>query len=392
VIADLHAHYPMRVVGDVTPYSAVKQMRRVRGRRGLDNKARALILKIASRLLSDPDWWSGYRITVPYLRAGGVGLVLSALYRPFEEMDLSKHYEAPPASDYFAKLVEDLEAVEHEVGHYDRNLIRVVHDLAELDACIGDGATALVHCVEGGFHLGDRSDEIERNVAALAGRGVAYITVAHLFFRQVATNAPAIPFIPDWLYNKVFPQAEGTGLTERGIAAVRAMVANRVLVDISHMRPDAVQETLDLLDELDPHGDVPVISSHAGYRFGPQTYMLDETMIARVKRRDGVIGLILAQHQINDGLRKKQTKTLAESLEVLCRHIDKIAELTGSHRHVALGTDLDGFIKPTTGGVETMADLKDLERELRNRYPQDADLLLWENSLRVLRKAWTPSP
>jgi microsomal dipeptidase-like Zn-dependent dipeptidase len=120
--------------------------------------------------------------------------------------------------------------------------------------------------------------------------------------------------------------------------------------------------------------------------------MHDDATIARIKRRDGVIGLILAQHQINDGVRKKETKTLAESLEVLRRHIDKIAELTGSHRHVALGTDLDGFIKPTIGGVDTMADLKNLEAAIRTAYPQDADLLLWDNSLRVLRKAWAPSP
>ena len=38
-------------------------------------------------------------------------------------------------------------------------------------------------------------DESLRN--KLAAHGVAYITVAHLFWRGVATNAPAIPFLPD---------------------------------------------------------------------------------------------------------------------------------------------------------------------------------------------------
>jgi hypothetical protein len=36
-----------------------------------------------------------------------------------------------------------------------------------------------------------------------------------------------------------------------------------------------------------------------------------------------------------------------------------------------------------------MRAMKDLERELRRRYPKDADALLWENALRVLRTAWT---
>ena len=82
------------------------------------------------------------------------------------------------------------------------------------------------------------------------------------------------------------------------------MVANRVLVDISHMRPNAVAQTFGLLNQLDPHGEVPVISSHAGYRFGKQQYMHDEQTVSEIKRRGGVIGLIMAQHQLNDGIRR----------------------------------------------------------------------------------------
>ena len=48
------------------------------------------------------------------------------------------------------------------------------------------------------------------------------MTLAHLFFRQVATNAPAIPFIPDWIYRLLFPQRRDVGLTPLGEAAVRA--------------------------------------------------------------------------------------------------------------------------------------------------------------------------
>jgi microsomal dipeptidase-like Zn-dependent dipeptidase len=389
VLADLHAHYPMHVVGDVTPADAVERMRQVRGRRSLGDKFRALVLAIASRLLSHRDWWSGYRVTVPFIREGGVGVVFSVLYRPFEEMDLSKSYGSPPESGYFVKLVQDLDDVAADVDAQDDSVIRVVHNADELDRCLADGATALVHCVEGAFHVGDGEAEIEANIKTLAERGVGYITVAHLFFRQVATNAPAIPFLPDSLYNRLFPQKPGEGLTARGQAVVRAMVRHRVTVDISHMRPDAVAETFRLLDQLDPDGTVPVISSHAGYRFGSQEYMHDEPTVREIQRRDGVVGVIMAQHQLNDGVRKKETKQLPESIEVICRHIDEIARITGDHRHVAIGSDLDGFIKPTMGGLEDMRAMKDLERELRARYQDDADLILSENALRVLRKAWS---
>ena len=246
-----------------------------------------------------------------------------------------------------------------------------------------------MHGVEGGFSLGDGVEEIKRNVAQLRRRGVVYVTLAHLLYRHVATNCSALPFLSDARYDKVFPQPPGLGLTERGVAALGAMVEHRVLLDVSHMRREALDHTFTLLDgDLDPDCEFPVLATHAGYRFGEQQYMLDKPTILQIKRRKGVVGLILAQHQLNDGLRDEPTRTFDDSLEVLFRHIDKIAEITGSHEYVAIGTDFDGFIKPTLSGLERMADLPALERALRDEYKQDAELMLSANALRVLHRAW----
>jgi microsomal dipeptidase-like Zn-dependent dipeptidase len=155
------------------------------------------------------------------------------------------------------------------------------------------------------------------------------------------------------------------------------------------MGPAAVADTFRLLDEIDPGRTVPVISSHAGYRFGRQEYMHDEGQIRQIQQRDGVIGLIMAHHQLNDGIRRKNTTTLDETMEVVERHIAKMAEITGDHRHVAIGTDFDGFIKPTMGGLQSMADLTSLEDRLRAAHGADADLIASGNVLRVLQKVWT---
>ena len=124
-----------------------------------------------------------------------------------------------------------------------------------------------------------------------------------------------------------------------------------------------------------------MIASHAGYRFGSQEYMLTDGQIARITARDGVVGLILAQHQINDGIRRTDTKTLAESLAVLDRHIEAIGP-----DHVGIGSDLDGFIKPTIGGVESAADLKPFADALRARHPESADRILRDNALRIIER------
>jgi microsomal dipeptidase-like Zn-dependent dipeptidase len=142
---------------------------------------------------------------------------------------------------------------------------------------------------------------------------------------------------------------------------------------------------------VDPHSEVPVISTHAGYRFGKQQYMCDEEILLEIQRRKGVVGLIMAQHQLNDGIRRKKerTVTLDESLAVIFKHIDKIAAVTGGYEQIALGTDFDGFIKPTMGGLETAADLRLLEQALRKRYGDaDAEAMASGNALRVLRTLW----
>jgi microsomal dipeptidase-like Zn-dependent dipeptidase len=365
-VVDLHVHYPMHLLGGVEdPRDVPRGMFKVLGRD--DGKLRAAVLNLAARLLNFRHWEGEWRATLPLLEAGDVSVACSVLYRPFSELDLDEPYAAPPESAYFGKLIELLEASERDVEAAGHTVVRTASDLD------GDGIK-FVHCVEGGFHLGATPEEVDANVRELARRGVLYITLAHLFWRKVATNAPALPFLPDPVYNVLFPQQGG--LSELGIAAVKAMQDTGVLVDLSHMREAAIKQTLALLDP-----DTPVIASHSAYRFGGQTYNLTDGLIAQITARGGIVGLIFAQHQLNDGLRRTDTKTLAESLAVLDRHIEAIGP-----DHIAIGSDLDGFIKPTIGGVETAADLRPFAAALRARHPATAERILSENALRIIRR------
>ncbi len=176
------------------------------------------------------------------MREGGVGLVLSALYSPLDEMDLSKPYGAPPEDSYFGSLQRQIAAVEEEVATFPD--ATVAHSRAEVSAALATGKTAVVHCVEGGFALGGSAPRIGASVATLRAAGVAYITLAHLFFRGIATNAPALPFLPDWLYRILFSQRGRGGLTELGRAAVNEMLEQRLLVDVTHMSGRALADNL----------------------------------------------------------------------------------------------------------------------------------------------------
>jgi microsomal dipeptidase-like Zn-dependent dipeptidase len=357
------------------------------------DRLRALVLGIAARLLNFRRFSGTWRVDLAGLERGDVRVVLSVLYLPFAEMDLDERFGSKPEAGYFDDLVQELDRVEAELHGLDPEGRRhvIVRSAADLRAAQGDGRVALLHCVEGGFHLGSTPQEVDAHVTELARRGVAYVTLAHLFWRQVATNANALPFLGDRAYGLVFPQPKGAGLTELGVAAVRAMYRERVLVDVSHMREDALDATFRLLDELDAeHGaapaDFPVIASHSAFRCGGQAYNLTADTVRHIARRDGVIGLILAQHQLNDGIRDKDTTTVPETVAVLRRHIDAIGDAAGSLAHVGIGSDFDGFIKPTAGGLEEIADLRLLREPLAEHYPADVDAILHGNALRVLNR------
>jgi microsomal dipeptidase-like Zn-dependent dipeptidase len=385
MIADLHAHYPIHLLPEDRPSTFQQMARRQTARRR--DRLRAWIVGLLGRFSNYESFESGPRVTVPSLSEGEVGVVLSVLYSPFDEMDLEQPYGAAPQESYLGALSRQLELVDQDIAAKHADTATVARNAGELDQALVDGKIAFVHCVEGGFHLGASPEAVERAVEQLARRGVAYVTLAHLFWRRVATNAPALPFLPDPVYRLLFPQPS-EGLTDLGRAAVRALCAERVLIDLAHMSERALEDSFALLDELDPQREIPVVASHTGYRFGRQEYNLSEATIRRVADRGGVIGLIFAEHQLLDGL-GRAPKSLEDSVAVLAQHIDRIHELTGSHRHTAIGSDLDGFIKPTLAGLQTMTDMRPLEAALTARYGRaDAALICSENVLGLLRSHW----
>ena len=396
MIVDLHAHYPMHVVGEGG--SAFRLLWTRQGRRRLRDRIRALLVGFASLFANYRSPFSGPRVQVKYMREGGVGVALSVLYSFFDEADVLDGVR--PDADYPATIEDQLEVVEDEVEREHSGEAVIARNPAEMRAATDSGRVALVHCVEGGFHLGATPEQVDLSVRRLSRRGVAYITLAHLIWREVATNAPALPFLTEEQYHRYLPQPD-VGLSDLGRAAVRAMVRERILIDVSHMSARALAETFELLDDYEE--TVPVIATHAGYRFGEQSYMLDRPTLERIASRGGLVGLIFAQHQLYDGipagalrrrgLRARKAKRFGESFDILCRHIDAIHEATGSHRHTAIGTDFDGFIKPTLAGLQDMRDMERLERRLLRTYGEaDAARICSQNALDLLGGYWRGRP
>lgn len=395
-IADLHCHYPMHLLAeeDGRHDPALMPLKKVKARHGWQ-KIKATIVLLAARLFNFSSFSGTWRVNLDRLGDGDVRLVFSVLFVPEAEMDFDEWPDGEPEDGYFKALTDHLDQVNEDLeGRTTRdgraNL--VVTKAKELEAASAEETIRFVHCVEGGFHLGADIASIDGRVRELSEKGVAYITLAHLFWRHVATNAPALPFLSDRKYDRLFPQPDDVGLTELGEAAVQAMYKYGVLVDISHMRQRAIDETFSLLAELDDKrgkeaADYPVIATHAGFRFGEQSYMLSRETIEAVAGRGGVVGLIMAHHQLNDGL-AEDPEGVERTMQSIRLHIEKIHGFTNSFEQIGIGSDLDGFIKPTVGGIENVDDLRLLDERLRADYPAHVDAMLHGNALRVLKAAY----
>jgi microsomal dipeptidase-like Zn-dependent dipeptidase len=383
-VFDWHAHYPMQF--DPEQRTMRSHLRRAaRNHEKLVDRLKFMILEIADRFFNRESPTAGQAVTIDTMVEGNVGVAMSVAYCPFLEIDLSKSYGAPPDDEYIDTMVDLLHVVEKHVATDPR--ARIVRDMAALDAARAEGKVALVHAIEGGFHVGGTDHGVRRAVARLAEMGLGYVTVSHLFYRSVATNVPALPFLPDKVYRMLFPQDDAIGLDPLGKTLIRAMVEHGIIVDVTHMSELGMRQTFDLLDEIDPAKEVPVIATHiaCALKIGGYEYNLKREFVEKIAARRGVCGILYCDHYMSDGAPK--TTSLAESLERIDRHVEKLIAWGGADV-LAIGSDLDGFIKPTLTGLASAANHRDVALHLAQRYPAIAEKICHGNALRVLRAAW----
>jgi microsomal dipeptidase-like Zn-dependent dipeptidase len=386
-IADLHCHYSMHVVADdINPRGTHEGLL---GR--LVSVLDAGLLRTLDHALNSAKWDSGFRVKLKGLIDANAQLVWSVLYWPAAEFEIGSLFEHPPKEAFYEDIANLLPRVEDDVAKEAKKVEQetgnpvkytFVKKLADLE---GDGIK-FVHCLEGAFLLGDASPaQIEERVKWLADEGVIYITLAHLFYRQVATNSPAFPFIPDDDYRKLFPMPPRLGLTKLGQSVIKAMHKHGIFVDISHMNDRAIAETFALVEKLDEEAGrdpraYPILATHQGMRsVVGQEYNLSDEVARKVREREGLVGMILATHQMGD------TVSAQASKEVLKNHMDAVRTACKDDSCTAIGSDIDGFIKPTLDGIGDYDSMRNLKEWVEADQPE-AKKILYDNALRVTKR------
>ena len=261
----------------------------------------------------------------------------------------------------------------------------VARSNADLDRVVATGKTAIVHTVEGGHVLGAGldADDLPGRLARLeelAQRGVASLTLAHLFPNELAGHVDGIPKKQHRiLFWRLDPEVDLTrGLTPKGRAVVERMVELRMVPDVAHCTPVARKELYQLVDER-----VPVIASHTGVQWiNPEPYNLDETDVRAIAASGGVVGVIFMPYWLDQS-------DPGKGLDAIWRTMDTVREWSGGWEHVAIGTDFDGFTDPPNN-CDSEGQLPKIRKMLEDKgvSQDDAEAVLGGNARRVLRDGW----
>jgi microsomal dipeptidase-like Zn-dependent dipeptidase len=279
-----------------------------------------------------------------------------------------------------------MDKMERQVARADDHF-ELTRSNAELDTVLSAGRkTAIVHTVEGGHVLGAglEEDDLPGRLARLdqlAERGVASLTIAHLFPNDLAGHAEGIPEdhhrILFWtLDTGVVP---GRGLTPKGEAVVERMADLRMIPDVTHCTPSSRRRVYELVGDR-----IPVIASHIGVMaMNDVDYNLDESDVRAIAASGGVVGVIFMPYWLD-------AADPGPGLDAIWRTMETVNGWSGGRwRHVAIGTDFDGFTDPPDDCdseaqlplIREMLEAKGLARD-------DLEAVLGSNARRVLRDGW----
>jgi membrane dipeptidase len=136
----------------------------------------------------------------------------------------------------------------------------------------------------------------------------------------------------------------------------------KFILDATHLSDPSFFQALDIFSG-------PVLASHQNCRsLVPGDRQFSDEQLRLLIERDAVIGASFDNWMIVPGWKKGETSRCEATLDRIADHTDHICQLAGNHRHVAIGTDLDGGYGSeqspieidTIAGVQKFADV--LER------------------------------
>ncbi|TWT37437.1 Membrane dipeptidase (Peptidase family M19) [Posidoniimonas corsicana] len=275
---------------------------------------------------------------IPRMRKGGVGIQFWSVWVPVSTSRRGTSLRT---------TLEQIDLVNQMVRRYPGEL-RLALTTDDIDQCLADGKIASLIGVEGG-HC------IEGSIATLQQlykRGARYMTLTHSDSLDWADSAT--------------DESRAGGLSEFGKEVIREMNRLGMMVDISHVSPETMHQTLDTTA-------APVIFSHSSCRaVADHPRNAPDDVLKRLPENGGVLminffsGFVVPaatdNYTYKFNLRKQLAEELGDDERAIRRrmnqltadmpmpagtihdvldHIDHAVKVAGID-HVGLGSDYDG--------------------------------------------------
>ncbi|MBS1885882.1 MAG: dipeptidase [Actinobacteria bacterium] len=315
----------------------------------------------------------GGHLDLPRMRAGGMRGGIFALFTPSPgDEDEEKPFGGAGFSEPLA------EPVAHEVAAADAmaaagrllaleraGALSVARRIEDVDAALAEGAppVAVLH-LEGAEAIDPDLESLPawyalglRSLGPVWSRANAFATGVRF----------AMPSSPDL----------GPGLSDAGVALVRACAELGILVDLSHLNEKGFWDVA----RLEPG---PLVASHSGaHAVAAASRNLTDAQLDAIGASGGLVGIVYATAFV----RPDFADDADTPLSVIVDHARHVAERIGPE-HVALGSDFDGAVIPAAlGDAAGLPRLLDALRAAGFTAPE-LEAIAWHNWRRVLDAWW----
>ncbi|HEV8578855.1 MAG TPA: dipeptidase [Thermoanaerobaculia bacterium] len=320
---------------------------------------------------------------IPRLRRGGVGGQFWSVYVPVEI----------PGAEAVQATLEQIDDVHRLAERYPETfeIARTADDVVRIHK---GGRIASLIGMEGGHSLHNSLAVLRQLYQA----GARYMTITHSKNTDWADSATDAP--------------QHSGLTRFGEEVVREMNRLGMLVDLSHVSPEAMKKAI-------AASAAPVIFSHSSARaLVDHPRNVPDDVLRLLPRNGGVVMVTFVPSFVSEEVRAwnavedaeearlkalypgdpervkrelddwhKQHPAPRATLEQVADHVEHVRKLAGID-HVGIGSDFDG-ITSVPLGLESVGDYPALFAELLHRGWTDEEIkkLAGLNALRVFREA-----
>lgn len=318
-------------------------------------------------------------LDLPRARRGGMvgGLFATFVPEPTPPQDRSEPAtEASVAQDITTQRQERALAaslgqlsIAYRIERKAGGAIRICRSAADVEKAVADGTFAMMLHMEGADAIGPNLDELEVLYAAgLRSLGLVWSRPT-IFGYGVPFRFPSTPDI-------------GEGLTDRGVALVKACNQLGIMVDCSHLNEKGFWDVV-------RHSAAPIVATHSNaHSVCPVSRNLTDAQMDAIRDSDGVVGLNFATFF----LREDGRRTTATPISTMTRHLDHMLNKLGP-RGVALGSDFDGAVVPA--GIGDAAGLPRLVDAMRAAGYGDEliDAICYRNWMSVIARTLNaPAP